>query len=115
MRRLSAPAVLAPSRPNSPNAVAPARISPADCRVDRTLARELDSCWTGWIPDRGARALARPLAEPLRVRAAERLARIAAALTPAGDAEGAAIAVSRMLAGYSSARATGADAAPIRA
>jgi hypothetical protein len=112
MRRLSAPVVLAPSRPSLPNAVT-AQITPADCRVDLALARELDRFWTGWIPDRGARALARPLPEPLRGRAAERLARVAAALAPAGDTEGAALAVSRMLAGYSSARATGADAAAI--
>jgi len=111
MGRLSAhAAALAPALPNSPS-VSTARIKPTDCRRDRQLARELDSCWSGWIPDRGARALARPLPNALRRRASERLALIEAALVP-GDASGVGRAVSRML-GYWSARAIGADAAAI--
>ena len=111
MRRLSARvAASAPARPNSPS-VSAVRIKPTDCRRNRQLARELDSCWSSWIPDRGARALARPLPEALRRRASERLVLIEAALVP-GDASGAGLAVSRML-GCWSARAIGADAAAI--
>lgn len=90
-------------------------LEPEDLRPALGLLRSLQPYWSGITPTRGTRELRAVLPAHLRAQAETRIAILNRALVPVDDRGAIEIAVGAMLAGFSSARATGDDAVGILA
>lgn len=90
-------------------------LEPADCQPDLALSRHLPQFWSGIVETGKRRQLRKALPLALRAQIEERISILNQVLAPADDRGAIEIAVGAMLAGFSSARATGDDAVGILA